>query len=112
MAAAVSGSRPMSRTDSSLGDNSLAIAIPNDPEPRMAAEVNAGSGIGGFGLAGEAEFGARAQALDVRPVFPDGEDRDDHREEKQRLVPTARLPQGGQGLVVFQMVETGADVRD
>ena len=48
----------MSRIESSLGASSLAIAVPKEPEPRMAVEVKRVSDISGFGLAGEAMFGA------------------------------------------------------
>ena len=60
----------MSRTDSSFGASSLAIAVPKEPEPMTAAEVNLGSDIAGLGFAGEAVLGACEKSLDIGAVFP------------------------------------------
>ena len=77
MVSAVSQSRPIRTIRSSRGESSLAMAVPKEPEPRTAAEVNFVSDIAGFGFAGEAVLGACEKPLNIGAVFPNGEDGDD-----------------------------------
>ena len=89
-------SLPMRRIVSIFGASNFASAVPNEPEPRMAADLNLDSGISEFLLTSETMLGAVQQSIDIGAVFADGEKSDDDAKIKQGLIPRTSFPERGQ----------------
>jgi hypothetical protein len=86
----------MRRIVSIFGASNFASAVPNEPEPRMAADLNLDSGISEFLFTSETMLGAVQQSLNIDAVFADGENGNDDAKIKQRLIPCAGFPERGQ----------------